>query len=75
MSITIDKDLGRTIFSSVCTFCSRLHEDEERACDAFPEEIPEAIWEGENGHTGPYPGDHGLRFELRGDLAPGVGPG
>ena len=32
-------------------------------CPAFPNGIPAAIWAGENRHTEPYPGDHGIRFE------------
>ena len=32
-------------------------------CRAFPEEIPIAIRLGENNHTEPYPGDHGIQFE------------
>ena len=32
-------------------------------CDAFPAGIPEAIIWGKNGHTKPYQGDHGIRFE------------
>ena len=33
------------------------------SCRAFPVGIPEPIATGENPHTEPYPGDHGIRFE------------
>lgn len=32
-------------------------------CRAFPGGIPHEIAWGDNPHTEPYPGDHGLRFE------------
>ena len=37
--------------------------NERLVCDAFPDGIPAAIAYGENPHTTPYPGDHGIRFE------------
>ena len=33
------------------------------ACDAFPEGIPDAIWEGFD-HRHPFEGDNGIRFDL-----------
>lgn len=41
-----------------CKTCGRYRG--VRVCEAFPDEIPEAIWAGENTHIHPYPGDGGL---------------
>lgn len=51
------------IVSPVCTHCS--HYQLNRKCNAFPaaKSIPMEIWLGENLHTSPYPGDHGIQFE------------
>ena len=38
-------------------------EGERPCCEAFPEGIPEEIAYGDNPHTSPYPGDHGIRYE------------
>lgn len=32
-------------------------------CTAFPDRIPEEIAYGDNQHTSPFPGDHGIQFE------------
>jgi len=32
-------------------------------CAAFPDGIPEGIWDNEIDHRMPYPGDHGLLFK------------
>lgn len=34
-----------------------------RICMAFPGGIPDVIAFGDNDHTKPYPGDHGIQFE------------
>ena len=41
----------------------------ELKCDAFPDGIPWPIQLGEFDHTKPYPGDHGLRYEVFADVA------
>jgi hypothetical protein len=58
-------DVGHDIpqFSPVCSYC-RHATGGFRSCAAFGDgEIPLPIWTGENGHTTPYPGDNGIRFE------------
>jgi len=32
-------------------------------CMAYPDGIPDVIWEGDNKHVKPYPGDHGIQFK------------
>ncbi len=44
-----------------CAFCTRYLGDSK--CPAFPERIPDAVWDGRHNHREPYPGDHGVRFE------------
>ncbi|MBN2734736.1 MAG: hypothetical protein JXQ82_07770 [Methanomicrobiaceae archaeon] len=34
-------------------------------CDAFPDGIPDDIWEGKNNHDESYPGDNGITFESK----------
>lgn len=45
-----------------CYRCVHAREIEPVTCAAFPDGIPEEILEGENDHTAPVPGDHGVRF-------------
>lgn len=62
-TIRIDQEFAIPIYSPICTLCKHLHLDGERICTAFPGGIPLEIWRGENDHTEPWPGDHGIRFE------------
>lgn len=48
-------------FSSVCGYCKHLLGP--KVCRAFPKGIPAEIWNGDNAHTSPYPGDNGVQFE------------
>lgn len=65
-------------FSNCCSphMCKHLHKGEPTFrwedyptdgeppwCRAFPGGIPDEIAHGNNPHTEPYPGDHGIQFE------------
>lgn len=60
-----DSILSEVIYSPVCNLCTHYHinREEKNTCDAFPDGIPEEIWVGDNDHTKPYEGDHGIQFE------------
>jgi hypothetical protein len=58
-----ESELGLPSISPVCVFCARLNAAQRRRCAAFGDkDIPLEIWEGQNTHRAPYPGDHGLQF-------------
>jgi hypothetical protein len=44
-----------------------------RTCDAFPNAIPLAIWQGESNDRQPFPGDHGIRVSPVARGGPGQG--
>ena len=55
-----------TLDVALCPACARLDFDVDlgtSVCAAYPDGIPEAIWQGAD-HRVPLPGDHGLRFEI-----------
>ncbi len=49
--------------SPVCHECRHRIGYGDLACAAFPDRIPEEIWNGQRNHNAPYPGDHGIQFE------------
>ncbi len=47
-----------------CSYCKHNDlESPDAVCAAFPDGIPREILKEDVLHDGPYPGDHGLRFE------------
>jgi hypothetical protein len=54
--------------SVVCTYCDNFDNSADKACKAFPDGIPNAIWSGKNKYLGAISGDHGYRFVLRPDF-------
>lgn len=66
--IKLDASFAIPLYSPVCVLCKHYRPsvgDAGRTCAAFPnaDSIPLEIWGGENTHTAPYPGDHGIQFE------------
>ena len=49
--------------SPICQDCRHRIEYDRLSCAAFPDRIPEEIWNGQRDHNSPYPGDRGIRFE------------
>ena len=63
MTIVLDEELEYTPYSNVCAYCKYLdreHSGKPR-CAAF-DVIPLEIWDGNNKHLEPYPGDNGILF-------------
>jgi len=46
-----------------CLYCQHSRLPGSKACDAFPDGIPDAILLGERTHRKPFPGDHGILFD------------
>ncbi len=60
----IDDFPEQPYFSDVCNVCVHFFKLDlrDRKCRAFPDRIPNEIWEGTHDHQTPYPGDNGIRF-------------
>ena len=59
----------------ICHMCTYWrpgisHPQGKQTCDAFTDEIPEEIWNGQVQHTTPVRGDGGIIFAPTEDLTP-----
>jgi len=64
------------IVASQCAFCQHVtRANGVTSCAAFPDGVPAAILNNERDHRGPFPGDQGLRYELRDELVAEFYPG
>ena len=63
-SVTLDTEFEWVKYSPICLRCRHLIDGVDRRCAAFAA-IPQPIWNGDNPHTAPYPGDGGIRFAAR----------
>lgn len=61
-NIVIDAEFAVPEYSTVCSYC-RHALLAKRRCKAFAGEIPLEIWNGQNDHRAPFPGDNGIQFE------------
>ena len=63
MDLNID---DTPVCSPVCLVCKYLNRKSmlSRTCKAFPEGIPDVFLYGKKTHDEPFPGDHGLQFEM-----------
>lgn len=53
---------------ALCAGCIRLRFGPDGVgprCDAFPNRVPDAIWQDGFDHRNPYRGDHGIRFLMK----------
>ena len=65
MPLILDGDYD--LIGSLCLSCRHRPAGEHQICAAFPQGIPPAILHDEHDHHFPYPGDHGIQFELCAD--------
>ena len=60
-----DSPLDIIRYSPICARCANLTDGPGHKCKAYPERIPDVIWNGKNKHVASYTGDHGIRFKAR----------
>jgi len=53
------------MFPIQCASCKNYIDDLK--CNAYKNKIPEEIYTGKHDHKKPFPGDNGVRFELKDD--------
>jgi len=58
----IDGPRNNPLRSDTCERCT--HHRGWRNCAAFPDGIPDALWNAYRGHREPFPGDNGIQFGL-----------
>lgn len=59
--ILLDGPGSRPWRSDTCWDCA--HYQGFQRCAAFPEGIPDALWQASKGHRAPWPGDQGIQYE------------
>lgn len=47
--------------ANICVVCVHLNVG-TRTCAAYPQRIPEEIWDGRVSHREPYEGDQGIQY-------------
>ncbi len=58
---TLDGPRHNPLRSDTCERCTLLGKG--KTCVAFPEGIPDALWNAYRGHRDPFPGDLGIQFQ------------
>ncbi len=56
---------SKHIASVQCCMCVHLRSIVDRRCDAYPDGVPDPIWDDKTMHTVPIDGDHGIRYQER----------
>ena len=64
-NFVLDGDREKSMYSPICCQCKHLTSITRHRCKAFTDRIPDIIWDGQNDHTEPVPGDNGIQFKPR----------
>ena len=57
----LDGPRNNPLRSDTCERCAHLRN--AKTCAAFPQGIPDALWNAFRGHREPFPGDNGFQFQ------------